>query len=259
MKFRIICIAVAVAMLGALLAQSASALTLYDGTIGDADPVTQGASSNIAGATDTTPVTGSFITPDAAGDFVRIERGSAETAAIGHSYNSFAAAVRPLMADDNYVFEADLKTGPANTLMHLDVISGASFNSGYRDRIFFEEDQVRLIGGLTPLSPFTTTTIAVGSSGSPWASMQDKNTFRFERAGLGFKMFANGTLVFNGFGASSGIGGTQINYTTTTPDSESDFYRLEFSEVIPEPASIALGLLGMIGLTALRRRECISC
>lgn len=191
---------------------------LYDGGLGNANPVSQGWTGTLF------DVTGqSSLTPDPLNDRVTVIAGPNGEAGYGLSgqLNVLANAV----SDDFYAWELTLEVNSDTThqLSQLDLITGtASGSVGYRDRIFFETtanvgvNRIRLVDltadagwpGPDPDKPHP----ALHPGDTPnWTTLFAPNTYRFERNGNAVNFFVNGDKAFQGIGGTSSIASTQLH------------------------------------------------
>lgn len=229
---------------------SAARVVLYDGSVGDADPTSQGLSLTLAG--------GATATPDTVNGYVAISN----PAGGDYRYNvagSHSAALNEILADDKYEWTMKLQAKAGHDFGEMDFIAGSGASFGWRERFFLEADgngrpnRFRMVG-LSHTDPAHGQLKPGTAPGL--VSMQDMNELRFVRNLNDVQMFINGQLAYTGTGGSTGIGSTQTNLADNSQlASEMNFAYFAVQDPIPEPASIALLLFGLAGYSLVTRRR----
>jgi hypothetical protein len=207
-----------------LIAVPASAqLVFYDGTLGDADPVTQG--WNLSG------ISGSpKVTPDAANDLVRIQVENGDNLQV--ALPTGLSALQAEVSDDAYRWTLDYQIVEfpvipgvsRHTLGEFNFITGTdSGSAGYRDRLFIEDNRIRFPGG-SGSTPFITTDFAFsghqGGGFTPasvptWNHKFDPVQLSWNRVGNRSEIYLNNHLVNSGT-ADQGFGSGTLNMSEIT-------------------------------------------
>jgi len=242
----------------------AGLVTMYDGSIGDADPRSQGW---ILESPDGTPVAGpnpAGFTPDTVNDYVTVNP-AVDTDYAYQIDTPLKTALASVVGGDKYVMTMQIQAGSSSDFTKvelLDMITGTSSgSSGYRDRFIMETnldqpggpgsgpDRIRMItSGATDLvgDKF----FEVGETAN-FTSLHDMNTLQLVRDGFAFKIYINGDLLYSALGDASGIGGTQMEIRDAGAGTLSD-YNLKLITVatvpIPEPSSAVLALMAVLGI-----------
>lgn len=264
--------AICAVMLIASMAQ-ATKVVVYDGTIGDADPRTQGLTLEVP---DGTPVVGpnpAGFTPDSVNDYVTINPVAFTDYAYQLGAGALKTSLEPLVANDKYKITLQTQAGPSTDFTKsevLDLITGTGTgSSGFRERILLEtnltqpggpgngpfNDRYRLILQGGTIDVIGDRFLEVGETPN-FTSMHAVNTIELVRDSFQFDVLINGDLIYRGIGNASGIGGFQLEMR----DAGLSDYNLSYLSVesIPEPSTVGLGLLGTIALSARCRRKRLS-
>jgi hypothetical protein len=242
---------------------------MYDGSIGDADPRTQGWDLEVP---DGSPVVGpnpAGFTPDSVNDYVTINPASGTDYAYQIPTGQLKTAMASAVGGDHYKLTMQLQAGQSSDFTKseiLDMITGTSSGSfGFRDRFIMETnldqpggpggggaDRIRMITQGGTVDVVGDKFFEVGETAN-FTSLHNMNTIELVRNDFAFSVFINGDLLYSAIGDASGIGGTQMEIRDA---GFSDYnMRLITIESIPEPSSAVLALLAVLGLAVCGNRR----
>jgi hypothetical protein len=240
-------------------------LVLYDGAVGDADPVTQGWELTL----NANPSIAS-VTPDPTNDYVTIVVGNdfvgnpEDPRDWSYSLPSNLSSLQDEVGDDSYHWTLQFQINefifmgfPTGSSQHtradFNFYTGtASGSAGYHDRLFIYPSEINLPssgvgqseqvrghfafdwGQLFPTYP----------EGSPpeydlapnWDSMFDMNEITLNRVGKQVEVYANGDFIYSGYSVgNSDVSATQTNFNdlADTERVDMNWARFEVGDAMP--------------------------
>lgn len=261
---RVLSLSLVLALVGH--AANATAVTLYDGAIGDADIRNQGLDFESPNGTaiELPNALPAGFTADAGDDsfsLIRPSVGSGNPTPIPFvvqlpldNNDPLTADVLPLLGTDQYIFETTVAVidPSAHSVADLELISGTESGSlGFRDRFFIRNNRFQLLGAHTDLGGFDKV-----FNPSEWGGtdLLSPTTLRVERDGLNVSMFVNDVQVYEGIGGTSGISQSQIEFNQNSINNDISFKIFSVSlTAVPEPSTALIGGVGLVVAAARRR------